>query len=242
MTNSMPVRATSSSRRSEPCSVVRRDALTPRDRDEMFALLSLYFTNTSRTVFERDLAEKDWAVVLRDDDGHVDGFSTLLLTVFDGAAVFFSGDTIVARHRWGSYDLPRFWGKHVFNMAATLPHRDVFWFLISSGFRTYRYLPLFFREFDPACRRETSPETRTLLDRIARARFGDAYDAAAGVVRLATPAPLRDLSDVDTRAARDPHVRFFVNANPGHADGDELACLVRVHPANLTPAGLRMIR
>ena len=38
-----------------------------------------------------------------------------------------------------------------------------------------------------------------------------------------------------------PHVRFFVEANPGHAGGDELACLVHVDVANLTPAGLRMI-
>ena len=27
------------------------------------------------------------------------------------------------------------------------PHHDLFWFLISKGFRTYRFLPVFFKEF-----------------------------------------------------------------------------------------------
>lgn len=225
------------------CEVLRREALTVSDRDEMFALLATYFTNVRRDVFERDLGEKEWVVLLRDDDGRVDGFSTLMTMHIGGATVFYSGDTIVDRARWGSADLPRTWSRHVFKLADELRTRDVYWFLISSGFRTYRYLPLFFREFYPKAGRATPPETKVLLDGIARAKFGDAYDAATGVVRLATPAPLRaGISDADARAERDPHVAFFVETNPGHAMGDELACLVRIGRDNLTPAGQRMVR
>ena len=148
------------------------------------------------------------------------------------ATVFFSGDTIVARHRWGTFDLPRMWGRHVFAEADA----NSYWFLISSGWRTYRFLPLFFRDFYP---RDTT--MKPLLDRVASSKFGDAYDPGTGVIRLHTPAPLREgVSDPEARM-HNPHVRFFVEANPGHADGDELACLVRVAVDNLTPAGLRMI-
>ena len=121
---------------------------------------------------------------------------------------------------------------HVFANAGA----NAYWFLISSGWRTYRYLPLFFRDFYP---RDAS--MKPLLDTIAFTKFGDAYDVRTGVIRLATPAPLREgVSDPEARMSN-PHVRFFVEANPGHADGDELACLVRVGVDNLTPAGLRMI-
>jgi hypothetical protein len=213
-------------------SVISRAELSRRDRDAMFALYTAYFATGDRVTFERDLAEKEWVILLLDDDGGIAGFSTLMRMHIGGATVFFSGDTIVARHRWGSFDLPRLWAQHVFAHA----NADTYWFLISSGWRTYRYLPLFFREFYP---RDTA--MKPLLDRIAVSKFGESYDAGTGVIRLATPAPLREgVSDPGERMSN-PHVRFFVEANPGHANGDELACLVRVGVDNLTSAGLRMI-
>ena len=234
MTDSMLDLALSTSPRSD---IVPRGQLTRRDRDEMFALYTAWFAAGDRMVFERDLAEKQWVILLRDAAGVVDGFSTLMQMEVGQATVFFSGDTIVARHRWSSYDLPRMWGAHVFSH----PGENNYWFLISSGDRTYRYLPLFFRNFIPACDRESPAAMKTLLDRVAALKFGEAYDAASGVIRLATPAPLRDTGDPESRAARDPHVRFFLERNPGHVRGDELACLVHCVPENLTRAGLRMI-
>ncbi len=229
MTDSLHDLAPSTSPRSE---VVPRASLTRRDRDAMFALYTTYFATSDRITYERDLAEKDWVILLYDDEGNIDGFSTLMRMRVGEATVFFSGDTIVARHRWGTFDLPRLWARHVFAEADG----NTWWFLISSGFRTYRYLPLFFRDFYP---RDVT--MKPLLDTIASAKFGEAYDPRTGVVRLATPAPLREgVSDPELRR-NNPHVRFFVEANPGHAEGDELACLVRIDPANLTPAGLRMI-
>lgn len=230
MTDFLPDLEPSTSPRSE---VVERSELTRRDRDEMFALYTRYFAAHARMVFELDLAEKEWVILLRDDDGAIDGFSTLMRMHIAGATVFFSGDTIVDRVRWGTWDLPRMWGRHVFAHA----NGNAYWFLISSGYRTYRYLPLFFRDFYPRDR-----AMKPLLDEIAAAKFGHAYDARSGVIRLATPAPLREgISDPELRMSN-PHVRFFVEANPGHANGDELACLVRIDPSNLTSAGLRMLR
>lgn len=232
MTDSLHDLAPSTSPRSD---VVPRAELTRRDRDAMFALYTSYFATTDRISFERDLAEKDWVVLLCDDDGNIDGFSTLMRMRVGRATVFFSGDTIVARHRWATFDLPRLWSRHVFAEAD----ENTYWFLISSGYRTYRCLPVFFRDFVP--RPGGNAAMKPLLDEIATAKFGDAYDPRTGVIRLATPAPLREgVSDPELRL-KNPHVRFFVEANPGHAEGDELACLVRISVDNVTPAGLRMI-
>lgn len=232
MSDSLHDLAPSTSRHSD---VLPRAQLTRRDRDAMFALYTRYFATGDRLTFDRDLAEKEWVILLRDGggtDANIEGFSTLMRMHVGEATIFFSGDTIVDRARWGSYDLPRLWGRHVFAHAG----ENAYWFLISSGYRTYRYLPLFFRDFYPRDR-----SMKPLLDRVAAAKFADTYDARTGVVRLASPAPLRDgVSDPASRM-HDPHVRFFVEANPGHADGDELACLVRIAADNLTPAGLRML-
>jgi hypothetical protein len=61
-------------------------------------------------------------------------------------------------------------------------------------------------------------------------------------VRFPEPTPLRSgLAELKPARLRDPHVAFFVRANPGHARGDELACLSEIEYHNLTPAGGRMV-
>jgi hypothetical protein len=231
---------------------VRRVAdVTPGERGRMHAILARYFANAGRAQFERDLAEKEWTILLADAaSGELQGFSTLmrLRTVVAGRSVvaFFSGDTIVERAYWGEAALSRLWAGHVFGLAGRIRRRDpaarVYWFLISSGYKTYRFLPTFFREFYPTCERPTPPDVKRTLDALARLKFGARYDAARGVVRLAHATPLRPgVAEVEAARLRDPHVAFFAAANPGHREGDELACLTEVHPANLTPAGRRML-
>jgi hypothetical protein len=222
-------------------SVIPRASLSAGQRDQMFALFIQYFAHVTRPVFERDLSEKEWVILLRDDDGAVSGFSTLMRLDIDDCIIFFSGDTIVARHRRRTTDLPRLWVNHIRSVAGSLDRR-IYWFLISSGYRTYRFLPVFFRDFHPRFD-GASARLKPMLDAIATQRFGAAYDPATGIVHLAAPSPLRDAGeDLAQRAEHDPHVRFFLAANPGHAAGDELACLVRVAEDNLTPAGVRMLR
>ena len=40
----------------------------------------------------------------------------------------------------------------------------------------------------------------------------------------------------------DPHVRFFVERNPGHARGDELCCLAPLTRQNFSATAERLIR
>jgi hypothetical protein len=241
MSNWMTVSRTSSLPRSE---VVPVAALGEVEREQMFLLLTDYFEGVTRERFERDLAEKESAVLLRDEAGTIKGFSTImrLRTVVNGepVAAFFSGDTIVARDCRGESELPHLWSRHVFALRATMPERRVYWFLISSGYKTYRFLSVFFREFYPTFRRGTPTFERRALDALGRQKFGGEY--ANGVVRFAEPTPLRaGVAEITPARLRDPHVAFFVQANPGHARGDELACLCEIATANLTAAGRRMV-
>ena len=227
------------------------DELTPDERERMYTLLARYFANVTRAGFEHDLAEKEWSLLLADaSTGQLQGFSTLmrLRAVVDERPVvaFFSGDTIVAREYWGETALSRLWARHVFGRAGQIrrqdPETQVYWFLISSGYKTYRFLPTFFRDFYPAYDRPTPSAIRRTLDALALPKFGAAYDRERGVVRLPGAAPLRPgVAEASARHLSDPHVAFFVAANPGHVRGDELACLTEITPANLTPAGRRML-
>jgi len=232
-------------------SVVPRVRLTAADRDRMYSLLSEYFDGTHRSRFEDDLAEKESVVVLRDsNDGQIQGFSTFqrMEIVVDSHDIvaFYSGDTIVAKEYWGETILSRLWSQTVFAEAdlirAERPATEVFWFLICSGYKTYRFLPVFFREFYPCPSCATPNEVKRILDALGEVKFGAQYDADSGIVRFAQATPLRQgVAAVTEQRLNDPMVAFFNSRNPGHARGDELACITRVSRSNVTRAGARML-
>ncbi len=225
--------------------LVQREDLSSQARAEMHALLDAHFIGVSREQFEADLAEKNW-VILLEKEGELVGFSTLLAyeTSFRGQplSVVYSGDTIVAPHAWGSAALPRTWIASVNRLRRYYPHGRYYWLLITSGFRTYRFLPLFWREFQPRHDAVLSVHDAAMLDHLARERFGSAYDAKTGVVCFPHPQQLRDgLSGIPEERLSDPHIAFFASHNPGHERGDELVCLCEVCDENLTAAGRRMV-
>jgi len=226
--------------------VQRPETLTVTQRRRMYELLAAYFQQADFAQFEGDLAEKEWVVLLTDAAlGQIQGFSTLmqLSDTVDGQAIvaFYSGDTIIQRDYWGQTELPRIWGRHVFQLAEAMTER-AFWFLISSGYKTYRFLPVFFRHFYPSYRQPTPLPIKQILDRLGQRKFPGQYDPGSGLIRFAQPSPLRaGVAEITPARLKNRHIAFFVAANPGHVQGDQLACLVELNRANLTPAGLRML-
>jgi hypothetical protein len=225
--------------------LVPRAELSAAQKTEMFQLLSRHFDGVSAGQFARDLAEKNLALLLQRGENLV-GFSTLLsyTTAFENEpiSVIYSGDTIVSPEAWGTMALPRAWVAGVEALRAALPPGRCFWLLLTSGFRTYRFLPVFWREFFPRFDAETPQEIKRLLPTLARERFGSQFDFAAGVVRFNSPQRLRGgLTEVPSSRESDPHIAFFLNSNPGWTSGDELVCLTELKPENLTLAGRRMM-
>jgi hypothetical protein len=223
--------------------VIERCSVDAQLEEAMFALLTAHFTGVDRGTFHNDLAEKT-AVILLEDDEHLRGFSTLQMYTTRAAGrpvtIIYSGDTIVDRSCWGSHTLARTWIKCVRQSAATAA-TDVYWLLITSGYRTYRFLPVFFRAFYPRFDEPTPPCEQALLDAVARERFGQRYDGGSGIVRLDRPQVLAgDLLAVQPGRTTDAHIAFFLARNAGFVSGDELVCLTRIHDDNLTPAGRRM--
>lgn len=212
----------------------------------MYSLLSTHFEGVKREVFEADLNEKNWVILLEDEDSNtLKGFSTLLMyeTEFEGEikSVVYSGDTIMDPSAWSSSVLSRTWIASVNKLRFEYPQGKLYWLLICSGYRTYRFLPIFWQEFYPRHDASTPNRTEKLIEFLARDRFGKCYDEKAGVVRFPHPHVLREeLRGIPSEQLIDPHIRFFKTQNPGHIQGDELVCLTEICEENLTPAGRRM--
>lgn len=225
-----------------------RAELTSDTIHEMFCVFHENFTQCDIELFKRDLNDKDWIILIRDNEkNQLQGFSTLALyeTAFMGKpiSVVYSGDTIIRRAYWGTPELPRSWIHTVLEKSANMP-QPLYWLLISSGYKTYRFLSVFYKEFYPRYDKPTPPEMQALMEQLATQRFGSEYHCEEGVVRFLNGAtPLRDgVAEVTGERLQDPHVAFYISQNPGHMHGDELVCITQIHPDNLTPAGRRMAR
>ncbi|ANV87195.1 hypothetical protein AWQ22_06810 [Picosynechococcus sp. PCC 7117] len=220
--------------------------LSVAQRKQMFALHETHFPGRRWDDFIEDLSQKDWAILLYSiETKELKGFSTILFyeTKFQNELVkiVYSGDTITDPSMWSSPILSQAWIKAVKSIHG-LSSQKLYWLLISSGYRTYRLLCTFFRDFYPRYDIKTPEHFEIFMKELADHQFGDLYDSDHGVVRFPNPQILSpELKIIPENRRKNPHISFFEKSNPGHSDGDELVCLTDLSETNMTKAGLRMV-
>jgi hypothetical protein len=221
--------------------------MTLSDCRAIYELFHRHYEHVSWPQFERDLGEKDAVIVLRDGRGIPCGFSTqkVMRISVDGCPVraIFSGDTIIDPAHWGDQELGRAWCRYVGQVRATELDTPLYWFLISKGYRTYLYLPIFFEKYYPACAWPTPAAEQRILDALARSRFSNYYNPETGLIVFPeSRGNLKpELADVPPRRLNSPHVRFFLSRNPSFAQGVELACLAEISPENMRSYPARIL-
>ena len=215
------------------------DALDAAMRAAMYALFNRYYASVNTDLFIHDLEGKTIAILLRDGDGELQGFSTLEVINFETdsglATALYSGDTIISHHHWGEQQLSYAWCYFAGQVKAQQPHIPLYWFLIVKGHRTYRYLPAFTRKFYPNYREATPAQLQSIIDQLATRKFRDAYQTDAGILHFPeSRGHLRpEWDELSDDIIRKPHVAFFLQKNPDYALGDELVCLTELNDKNM---------
>ncbi len=212
----------------------------------MYALYETYYEATSPERFLTDLYNKDAAILLGDEQGSLQGFSTLSVLSFEFQdsihRAIFSGDTIVSDRHWGQHALAFTWIRHAGRIKAQARRAPLYWFLITKGHRTYRYLRVFSKSFYPHWQKPTPPREQSIINLLANRRFGDYYDASKGILHF--PESRGHLkapwAQVSPEHLRRPDVQYFLERNPNYVRGDELVCLTELHPHNLQPLTRRL--
>lgn len=214
----------------------------------MFRLLEIHYKNTRRVDFDKDLAEKEWVILLNDaNSGEMKGFSTQMIFShqFQGeeVKVLFSGDTIIDKKYWGGIELPLAFVELMLHLIKKNFEYRLYWMLISKGVRTYKFLPVFFKDFYPRFDKETPPELDQFLKSLGRKKFPETFDSKSGIVRARRngqylkkqyhPTP-----DINKKA----HVNFFYNKNPGYLKGDELLCIAELKVDNMRQFIMRELK
>ena len=228
--------------------LIKVDDLTARQRDEMYELMVQYYENMNRSIFDSDLDEKHWIICCTDPkSGVIRGFSTqmLLHVESEGGPVcaLFSGDTIVDRMCWAQNSLAKVWGSFVLSLMDRFATEQFYWFLIAKGYKTYRFLPVFFHEFYPRYDERTPGWASEVIATLGSHKYPREYDQDTGIIRaLERGCSLRsNVAEITDQRMKDPHVSFFADRNPGHARGDEICCIAPLRRENFTRAAYRVI-
>ncbi|MEM7179301.1 MAG: hypothetical protein AAF518_00195 [Spirochaetota bacterium] len=230
------------------CQTFRTDEMSIQLQKELFQILQDYYTNTEYQEFCKDLQNKDAVLVLFDQEETPVGFTTWFVRDFQFAKqkgkFIYSGDTVIRKHASGSLALPIAWGKVMLDIADSLGTGEkLYWLLTTKGFRTYRYLSVFFKKFYPAVDSvsENLPET---CEYLARSLFGSMYQKETGILlRSGKKQAIRFVAEDTAYISRSPdkHIRFFQKKNPRFFDGEELVCLAEFSQENLHPFILKAL-
>lgn len=225
--------------------IVRRIDIDDAAKAAMYELFSKQFDGVSFREFDDDLQQKNWVLRLRRSDGMLCGFSSMHLydAVVDGRdiTVVYSGDTVVDPATWSDSALSYYWMGAIDYLRRRYMKHEFYWFLLVSGYRTYRFLPVYSEFYYPRVDRPTPRAVQSIMDNLAHERFGDRYHAGTGIVRLKAPAILKnEFRGIPEHRLSDPHIAFFAERNPGHEQGDELVCCSILSDDKLTPLGRRM--
>jgi hypothetical protein len=228
--------------------IVSVESITGAERDRMFRLMYGDYLGMERSTFNADLGEKRHVMILREQGlGEIVGFSTLMVIDLEVSGkpvhAVFSGDTIVQSEFRHTLRLGIELGHYLHQVSDAYPHDTVVWLLISKGCRTYGVLPLLFREFFPRWDAPTPPFYQDVIDAFGSSKYPSEYDRVTHVIHPCGYAQrLRPGVAPATEARlRDPNARFFVQANPGHKDGDELVCVADAGLGNWSTRFRRMV-
>ena len=124
------------------------------------------------------------------------------------------------------------------------PFTRVYWFLISKGYKTYLLISRNFPEYWPRHDRETPPWQAEVLHTLATEKFGDAYKPELGIVRFdESHGRLKEgVAPIDDALLEHKDIRFFVEQNPGHEEGEELCCIGRIGAGQWTYFTGRLVK
>src|SRR5947207_2306164 len=176
-------------------SVIEIENLTAAQRGAMLELLQSSFANVSESQFNQDLDEKEWVVLGTDPrSSGIWSFSTLrrLRITIDGERIMalFSGDTVARPDTRGAVTaagIRAVFRKIFHEVARNASSADrIYWFMISSTYKSYRLGPMFFRDYAPGIQRKMSDEETRNIAQLCRVQ-GLKFDRATGTFPLHAP-------------------------------------------------------
>ena len=220
--------------------------ITQSDINSMYELMSMYYENLKRNNFISDLEKKSQVIILKDNDNQIKGFTTIVLydALIENIKIklLFSGDTIIHKDYWSNNDLMQIWIKNALNLKKGFSEK-LYWLLMSKGYKTYKYLSAFYKEFYPRFDKNTPDFEQKIIDFFGENFYPSNYDKQTGIIIMnrAKDYLKEEYSKIPEEKLTDKNIEFFARKNPFYCKGNELVCITELCEDNLNKAGRRVL-
>ena len=165
-------------------SIVKINQVSEKQLKEMYSLMAKFYNNITKKNFTKDFLDKDFCIILKDEEDKIKGFSTqkILKLDYEGKDIHgvFSGDTVIHKENWGSFSLFQVFAKFFFTYGEQ--YENFYWFLIVKGHKTYKILPTFLKKFYPNFKEDTPPEMKSLMDFFGHTKYPEEYNPIEGII------------------------------------------------------------
>lgn len=219
-----------------------------KDKLMMFSLMRRYYENVSKKQFLSDLEKKDCVIMIKEKKSSaLCGFSTQVLLRRNiknqDVRIVFSGDTVIDKKHRNSLVLPLTFGKMMLSILKEEPGTPLYWLLTTKGYKTYRYLPVFFKDYFPSPSKKLSSFEKSILTMMGKELLEEKFDAKHWILRAKDGAQRLKpgVADITENRRKKQEIAYFEKMNPNHAQGDDLICLARFSEQNLKPFILKRL-
>lgn len=199
---------------------------------QMYAIYSKYYENTKWRIFLSDLSKKSGAFIIRRrDNKSIIGFSTVvnyqIRNKKEKSIGVFSGDTIIEKEYWGTRVLQLAFYKYMLGMKLKNPSKNIYWLLISKGFKTYLLMSNNFEKYYPSIDSKHD-ELSMVVDNYCEELFPEYYDKDSRILDFGNryQALKEGVADIDDgMLSGHAKISFFEQRNPEWRRGTELPCV-----------------
>ena len=210
--------------------------LSEAQKDRMFFLMEKSYDNLDKNIFLLELEDKDITFLLLDKKENIVGFTSVKLfsKKIEGEDIIgvFSGDTVVLERYRGGLELSYAWLNYALNLNDG--NKLIFWFMLSKGYKTYRLLPRFFKEFYPHYKIDTPKKIKIIIDNFSFDLFGDRYDSASNIYKPARNYNVKlGKKEINDNLLKDKYIKFFAEKNKNFWMGEELVSYCELSKKNL---------
>ena len=219
--------------------------LTAAARAELFEFCDR-FSSRHRHRFEAQLEKDDSVFLVRArSTRHLVGFGTLSVIDVEHegqrAIIIYVGWTMISPEYRKHGITQRLGFKTFLKQRLKHPLRDIYWMITSSTLNSYLVVVRNFRDCYPRADRQWPPRERAYVEQVL-SRLGSSWDPQTGVVERGGVSFYRegrvDQGEVD---ASDVDIAYYMQANPGQAEGDSLVCLAPLSLKNFIYIARRQI-
>ena len=204
------------------------------------------FSSRHRHRFEAQLAKDETVFLVRArTTRHLVGFGTLSVIEVEHernkATIIYVGWTMISPEYRKHGITQRLGFKTFLKERMKHPLRNIYWMITSSTLNSYLVVVRNFRDSYPRAGRQWPPRERAYIEQVL-ARLGAEWNPQTGVIGRGGVSFYRegrvDQGDAD---ATDPDIAFYIQANPGQAEGDSLVCLAPLSLKNFAYIAKRQI-